>query len=482
MKFPQIHLLDRSSRHQFLAVIVINFATTSTSMFMGWLAPNIPQLLTTDTPVGEEPMSDDEISWLSSIGSLMPLIILPIAAWALERFGRKITGCFMALPITLSWLMALFAQNFWQLLISRILGGVSLALMGAVIPVYIAEISDQSTRGPLGSLFAFSMNLGPLISLIFGATLTYRQAGICGMILPPIFIAIFGFMPESPIYLLRKGKVAEARKSLMWLRSCDKTTVERELSQLQQSLQEIVESTKTPTLKDLFRDRATIKAFIIASGLFIGQHVTGYTIVVTYATLMFKLAKSSLSPNAAAIVIAVIQIFGSWLSTMTINLTGRRSIIMISCVGMGICHLIFGTFFLLMNRNVDVESFSWLPLVALSAYAISYSMGIGPAAYVVATEIFSPDIASLGTSISMMLLWSASFVTAKLFPLISSRYGSYTSFYILVAFCASTCIFTFILVPETKGRSTQSIVEELNGKKTRNDHPNLDEGNCTTKV
>uniref|UniRef100_A0A0C9R151 Tret1_15 protein n=1 Tax=Fopius arisanus TaxID=64838 RepID=A0A0C9R151_9HYME len=443
MRLLQIHLLQRANRCQLLAAIA------------------------KDTPVGATPMTADEISWLSSVGLLMPLIILPIAAWSLEQFGRKLTGCCMALSTTLSWLIILFAQNFWQLLVSRMLGGISLALMSGVVPVYVAEISDQSMKGPLGTFISLGMNTGTLIAAIFGATLTYHQSGICGIILPPLFFLIFVFMPESPIYLVRKNKIAEATRCLMWLRNYDKTEAEQEVFQLQGNLQKIEESRRTVKKTDIFKDRATIRGFIIASGLFIGQHMTGCGIVAVYAPLIFQLADSSLSPNIAAIVIAVIQSTGSWLSTMTIDLTGRRCIILLSCIGMGICHLIFGTFFLLMDQNVDVSSFSWLPLAVLSIYAISYSMGIGPAAYIVAAEIFSPDIASFATSTAMMLLWFSSFVAIKSFPLISFHYGSHTSFYILAAFCASTWLFTFILLPETKGKSTQSIIDELNGQKDR---------------
>lgn len=184
----------------------------SVAMGLAWMTPVIPQLLKDDTPVGTRPMTPDEISWLSSITVLMPLIILPMAAWSVERFGRKITGCFMAVPLTVSWLLIVFAQNFWQLLISRILCGISLALMGAVVPLYVSEIADQSMRGPLGSLFAFGINTGVLVALIFGASLTYQQTAIGSIILPPIFFVTFFFMPETPIYLIRKGKIREATR------------------------------------------------------------------------------------------------------------------------------------------------------------------------------------------------------------------------------------------------------------------------------
>uniref|UniRef100_A0A0C9PI60 Tret1_31 protein n=1 Tax=Fopius arisanus TaxID=64838 RepID=A0A0C9PI60_9HYME len=400
----RIRWLEENKRRQVVAAIVANLATVSTSLAFGWLTPIIPLLLKEDTPVGTEPMTNDEISWISSVIALMPLIILPIAAWGVERFGRKKIGCIITLPLIAAWLITYFADSFWQLIIVRILMGTSLALMYAVVPVYVPEISDQSMRGPLGTLYSFSINLGLLLALIFGATLTYHQFAISGMILPPISIITFLFMPETPVYLLRKNRIADATKSLMWLRNNDIATVDRELSELQQSLEEMVKSDKPVNIKDLFRDRATITGFVIASGLFIGQHTSGYTIVITYTALIFELANSSLAPNTAAIILTLIQLIGTWLSTMTINLTGRRSIIIISCVAMMIGHIIFGTFFLLMDQKTDVSSFSWIPLVVLSAYAVFYSMGLGPVAYVVAAEIFTPDITGLATSMAMILL------------------------------------------------------------------------------
>ncbi|XP_063992014.1 facilitated trehalose transporter Tret1-like [Diachasmimorpha longicaudata] len=462
---------------QYAAAIAINLSAVFSGMLAGWPSPTIPQLVKPDTPVGTVPMTEDQVSWLSSVAGVSSICVLPFYGWLAERFGRKTTGCFMALPAAASWLFILFANNFYHLLISRLLTGLVHGICFSLVSVYVSEIADESVRGQLGSFLGFGINLGIFITFICGATMSYHSVAICGIIVPLIFFGAFLVMPETPIYLMRKGNVEKATRSLMWLRNNDKVAVDRELLQLEKNLMEI-DSKKSSRLNDLISDRGTIKGFIISLGLFGGQQTSGCSIVIVYTATIFEVAKSSLAPNSAAIIVALVQIIGSSVAPLIIDRIGRRALILLSCAGMTICHLMFFIFFTLDRHNYDVSPFSWLPLVALSIYSIAYCMGLGPAAYVVSTEVLKPDIASHGVSISLIFALLLSFVTTKFFPFVSIKFGEDYSFFILALFCIATFLFTFFLVPETKGRSMVSIFEELNGKKcdkkTANDEENFD--------
>ncbi|XP_011309449.1 facilitated trehalose transporter Tret1 isoform X2 [Fopius arisanus] len=457
--------LRSSKRPQYVAAIIVNLSALFSGMLGAWPSPMISQLTRENPSVGTEPMTENEISWLSSISYISTICILPFYTWLAERFGRKTMGYFMALSAAAGWLFILFAQNLYHLLVSRLLTGLVHGICFSSVPVYVSEIAEESIRGRLGSLLGLGINLGFLITFICGALLSYHSFAIYGTVVPLIFFVAFIFIPETPIYLMRKGDDKQAVRSLMWLRNNDKEIVDREMLQLEKDLIKMTNSSKSTGLIDLFRDRGTIKGFIISLGLFGGQQTSGCTIVIMYTAMIFELANSSLAPAYAAIVVASIQLFGSLLAPLVIDRIGRRALILLSCSGMAICHVLFSIFFLLKNNSYDISSFSFVPLVALSAYSIFYCMGLGPAAYVVATEVLKPDIASHGISMSLVLALICGFVTTKFFPFISSEYGSHVSFLILTLFCTATFIFTFLLVPETKGRSMVSIFEELNGKR-----------------
>lgn len=176
------------------------------------------------------------------------------------------------------------------------------------------------------------------------------------------------------------------------------------------------------------------------------------------------MAKCSVDPDFASIIIAVIQIIGSWTSTLTIENLGRRKLVIIACMGMIISHFAFGTFLILQTHNYNLESVRWIPLAAMSIFALAFCAGIGPLTSTVASEVFSADIVSLGLSVSLSTEFIFNFVTTLAFPYMNIAFGMHVSFFILALFTGFTLIIIFFLLPETKGRSKLDIFEELNGK------------------
>ncbi|XP_011300593.1 facilitated trehalose transporter Tret1 [Fopius arisanus] len=448
---------------QYVAALTINTATIATGISAGWTSPMIPRLQAPNTPVGDEPMTLDQISWLTSVTCIAPLFVLPLCNFLSERFGRKTLGCLMAIPMGLCWLLTLLATNFTFLLIARILEGMGNGMIVFLVPIYVTEISSDDVRGKLGSFLGVAANFGLLLGFILGAAMSYQMFAICGMIVPVVYLAGFFFMPETPIYLLRKGRKEEATRSLMWLRNNDQMTVDNELRRLEKILEaEKIVSRKAVGFRDLFRDRGTIWGFIIALALLPGQQTSGITVIFTYTATIFQLAGSSMAPNSAAIVLAIMQVFGSILSTVTIERAGRRFLLLFSCAGMAVCHTLLGSFFLLQFLNYDLSLITWLPIVILSCYTIIYCLGLGPVSFVVANEVVSSDVSSLVNSVAMSLVWIICFIVVKGFPFARDAIESHGCAFILAICCTCTFLFTYFVIPETKGRPIDSILKELN--------------------
>lgn len=171
-----------------------------------------------------------------------------------------------------------------------------------------------------------------------------------------------------------------------------------------------------------------------------------------------------MSPDISAVVIGVIQVAGSYVSTLLMERAGRRLLVLISTSGMWLCLCSLGVFSYLQTHSYDVSSFSWLPVVALSAFVIVYSLGMGPVPFVIASEVFSPEISGLANSVSILFLWTVAFIVLKFFATLSALIGIHGCFFLFAACCASTFFFALVLLPETKGRTLDSILDELNGK------------------
>ncbi|XP_017893631.1 facilitated trehalose transporter Tret1-like [Ceratina calcarata] len=448
---------------QFLISLIANLSSLSFGIMISWPSSTLPQLQGKDSPINGGPMTDEAASWLTGIMCLTAAATSSMVGFSANMLGRKLTACLMGLPLCLCWLFTIFATEQWHLFVARFFSGISGGMVLFLIPMYVSEIASDGIRGMLGSLMVFLLNGGVLLGYILGALLSYRVCAIVAFLFPLFYIALFVFVPESPVHLVRRNRINEATKSLMWLRGSHRPTVEQALSHLQTEAKEQNITGRTIKLSDLFRDRATIKGLVITLGLFSSQQLSGINAVMSYTQSIFETSGSSLSPNNSAIIVGFIQLCGSFLSTTLMERAGRRSLMLTSCFMMSTCHCILGVFGYLRTLGHDVSQFSWISIVALSFYMIAYSLGMGPGPYVVSSEILSRDISNLMMTIAMCYMWLMAFLVVKLFPSIVDAIGMHGCFFLLGGFCAATLLFIFILVPETKGEPRQVILDRLNG-------------------
>lgn len=140
------------------------------------------------------------------------MLFTPFCSSLAENLGRKITACLIALPAGICWLLTVFATDYIYLLAARLFAGFSGALVVLILPIYVSEIAGDSVRGQLGSILVFAVNIGIVLGYVLGAALSYKLFGLCALLVPVAFLAGFIFMPETPIYLMRKGRIAEATR------------------------------------------------------------------------------------------------------------------------------------------------------------------------------------------------------------------------------------------------------------------------------
>lgn len=164
---------------------------------------------------------------------------------------------------------------------------------------------------------------------------------------------------------------------------------------------------------------------------------------------------------------AAIQLLGTVVSLFLVERAGRRPLILISCAGMCMCHLTIGAFCYFQNLEYEVSAFSWIPVVALSIYMLVYSLGMGGGPVVIMSEIFSRDVTTLGISVGQTISWTGAFIMGKVFSDLVALLGMDGCFFLLATFCACIFLFCFVLLPETKGRLREDIVDELNGVRTK---------------
>lgn len=282
----------------------------------------------------------------------------------------------LVVPFTVGWVLVCWANGVAMLLVGRILLGISGGAFFVVAPMYIGEIAEKEIRGTLGSFFQLMVTTGILFVYAVGYDLkVFVFSLICG-VLPLAFGAAFVFMPESPLFYVKKNRSEDAIKSLKFLRGAD-YDFSSELNELQS--QHESDLNNRISFLDALKRRATVKALIIIVGLMFFLQLSGINIVIFYTGFIFNAARINIKPELATILIGVVQVVATFVSSMIVDKTGRRVLLLISISVMAISKILLGVYFL-MNENdsKSVANLGWLPVIALCLYIIVFSLGFGP--------------------------------------------------------------------------------------------------------
>lgn len=157
------------------------------------------------------------------------MIACPCIGLSIEQIGRKGSILMLTLPLLLGWILIAFGTNWGMLDVGRVLTGFTGGAYSVVVPIYINETAHQSIRGRLGVLTGIGMHTGICFPYVAGYFLAYDYLALTLCVVPMLIVALMVFATESPRYLLGKGHLKKATKSLIWLRRKDDVQEELDL-------------------------------------------------------------------------------------------------------------------------------------------------------------------------------------------------------------------------------------------------------------
>ncbi|XP_075212809.1 facilitated trehalose transporter Tret1-like [Lycorma delicatula] len=443
---------------QFLIAIAATLTAFTVGTILAWTAPALPQL---QSPNSTLPITQEQGSWVGSLAAVGAFLGALPAGSVTDLVGRKLALLSMGIPFIISWLLIVYSSSVYMLYIARLIAGFATGASSAIAPVYIGEIAESSVRGALGSFFQLMITAGILYTYLVGALVSYFWLGVLSGLIPVLFIVAFFQAPETPVYLLRKGRRTEAQRALRLLRGSE-YEVDLELNEMQREMD--VKSQSNVSFMKLLCKKATLKSLFISLGLMVFQQMSGINAVIFYSVDIFKAAGSTLDPSVCAIIVGVIQVIATYSAMMLVDRAGRRILLLISSSVMAACLGVLGYYFHLQQSGEDVSNLGLIPLGCVAIFIIVFSLGFGPIPWMMTGEIFASEIKGIASSAAVALNWTQTFIITKSFQSLVDGLGSAVTFWLLAGVCVTGFIFTFFFVIETKGKSMEQIQDELAGR------------------
>lgn len=415
----------------------------------------------------------------------------------LDRFGRKNTFYLINAFSFASWITIATASNtdresmFSQLLAGRILLGISSGLSSSPCAIYTAEIAHSSLRGRMSILSSLGISVGILFvyitgffipvyyhtyyclklnKIFFSPTLRFQTnwrliSGIC-VGWSVLAFALVVLLPETPSWLVSKGRVAEAERSLKLFRGLPPkgnhitTECKAELALLIEK-HRISSSRGTVSLLQKFTTPEFYKPLGIMVGFFAFQQFSGIFVLIVYAVKFSLEAGVVIDPFLCAVYIGIVRIVATLLMGVVMDRFGRRLPAMFSGVVMAVC--MFGIGGYIASGS---SAASWLPVLLILSYIFASSLGLLTLPFTMMAELFPQRFRGLASGITIGALYSMSFVVTKLYPTMVNKMGTVNVFVFYGVVSISSVVFVYFILPETKGKTLEQI-EDIFKKRER---------------
>ncbi|KAG4080309.1 hypothetical protein HA402_010801 [Bradysia odoriphaga] len=362
----------RTALPQFLAVGVKNVLLYGYGMTLGFPTIVIPAIQGGDGHYDEHPneikLNKEEISWFSSINLLCVPLGCIFSGMLTQPIGKRMAMQIVNIPILMAWLLFHFSTNVYHLYGGLCLVGLSGGLMEAPVLTYVAEITQPKFRGMLAATGSTCVILGVFTQFLLGTFFKWRTIAAMSAVFPLLSITALFFVPESPHWLLFKNRTDDARKSLAWLRGwVPIERIESEFREIQSVMKKLPsESVSVASSTSKGKCGAAVpytkKSFLVPYGLvtltfFIG-HFSGKTPLQTYAVQIFHTLKAPIDKYYATVLLGGVEILGTVFCVVLIHYTGKRPLVLISTIGVGVGFLGTATYatFLHSVPGVSVDN------------------------------------------------------------------------------------------------------------------------------
>lgn len=413
-------------------------------------------------------LDDSQVENITTLGLIGAVVGALVSGWVSDKAGRKNVILVSAIVFLTGALWCGFATSIASLLAARFYLGLAIGIASFATPLYIAEISPAKIRGTLVSMFQLLITVGLLAAFLSDSFFadnknvsSWRPMFYVGVV--PALILLIGmfFLPESPRWLLSKGREAESRHIME--KTEDPSVLESEMARLKK---DILEASQQMSFGETFRQKWMVYPLMLAICIMLFQQAVGINTIIYYGPSIFL--KAGFEGNEAAIMasvsVGVINVIFTILSLFVIDKLGRRKLYFLGMGGIFVSLLLIAGCFAFLPHLGDFGRYAIVGAMLL--YIAFFAVSMGPLAWVLITEVFPMKVRGVGSSIGSLSNWLFnSIVVWTFFKVIkgftsllgSDDMGTAGAFCSFALVAAIGLVWGIKFLPETKGMSLEDI-------------------------
>jgi MFS transporter, SP family, arabinose:H+ symporter len=404
--------------------------------------------------------------WFVSVALLGCIFGVLIAGIFSDAFGRKPVLILSAILFSVSAIGCAVCATHTQLIIFRLFGGLGIGVASIISPMYISEIAIPRMRGMLVTLYQLAITVGILAAYLsnywiltavskinfstgsFWSWIMVEEMwrGMFGAEIIPALIFFFFLLlvPESPRFLMTKGKESKAHTILAQISG--ETTAQAEITEIKQSLQ-----TKSASFGELFSP-GIFKALLIGISLAMFSQFSGINAIIYYGVKILKEAGFGAGDAFwGQVTIGIVNTLFTLVAIFTIDKFGRKPLLIFGVSGAVISLVMVGILFAVNNSS------SVLLLIFILFYIACFAFSFGPVVWVILSEIYPTRIRGRAMGVATVTLWASNWIVGQFTPSLLETVNASGTFWLFALTCFPAIIVTWKLVPETKNTPLEQI-------------------------
>ncbi len=387
-----------------------------------------------------------------------------------DNIGRKRTMILSAVLFTVSAIGCALSEDFTQLVIYRIIGGVGIGVVSIISPLYISEISIAKYRGSLVSLYQLAITIGFLGAYLvnyrlleFAGTGSLANAtlnkifvgevwrGMLGMEALPaiIFFIIIFFIPESPRWLIVRGRDKKAVSIL------ESIYGNPDIAECRMKETQAVTGSENKSEWSLLFKPGIFRAVLIGVAIAILGQFMGVNAVLYYGPNIFENAGLSGGDSLFyQVLVGLVNMLTTVLALCIIDRVGRKKLVYYGVSGMIVSLLLIALYFI-YGTVWNIPSI--VLLIFFLLYIFCCAVSICAVVWVILSEMYPTKIRGLAMSIAGFALWIGTYLIGQLTPWMLQNLTPAGTFILFAVMCVPYILIMWKLVPETTGRSLEDI-------------------------